>query len=70
MHKRLNGIPAVARETQGPEDTADKLEEERLLAQELIDTGTVPYYLSTAVYTLTNQVGFFWGSDFLEGNKL
>jgi len=40
VHKRLNGISAVAREPQGPEDTSDKLEEERLIAQELIDTGT------------------------------
>ncbi|KAF8801769.1 SNF2 family DNA-dependent ATPase [Phlegmacium glaucopus] len=38
VHKRLNEIPAVAREPQGPEDTPEKLEEERLLAQRLIDT--------------------------------
>jgi hypothetical protein len=40
VHKRLNGIPAVAREPKGPEDTPEKLEEERLIAQEFIDTGT------------------------------
>ncbi len=39
VHKRLNGIPATAREPQGPEDTPEKLEEERLAAQEFIDTG-------------------------------
>jgi SWI/SNF-related matrix-associated actin-dependent regulator of chromatin subfamily A member 5 len=38
VHKRLNGIPAVVRELQGLEDTPEKLEEERLIAQELIDT--------------------------------
>jgi len=32
VHKRLNGISAVAREPQGPEDTPDKLEEEHLIA--------------------------------------
>lgn len=40
VHKRLNSIPAVAREPQGPEDTPERLEEERLNAQEFIDTGT------------------------------
>jgi SWI/SNF-related matrix-associated actin-dependent regulator of chromatin subfamily A member 5 len=39
VHKRLNGIPAVAREPQGPEDTPDKLEEEQLIAQEFINIG-------------------------------
>ncbi|KAF8177441.1 SNF2 family N-terminal domain-containing protein [Pholiota molesta] len=38
VHKRLNEIPAVAREPAGPEDTPEKLEEERLAAQEFIDT--------------------------------
>jgi len=38
VHKRLNGIPAVAREVQGPEDTPDKLEDERVIAQEFIDS--------------------------------
>ena len=37
--QRLNEIPAVAREPQGPEDTPEKLEEERLAAQHFIDTG-------------------------------
>ncbi|KIY43532.1 hypothetical protein FISHEDRAFT_53398 [Fistulina hepatica ATCC 64428] len=37
VHKRLNGIPATLREA-GPEDTPDKLEEERIAAQEFIDT--------------------------------
>jgi len=41
VHKRLNGISAVVREPQGPEDTPDKLEEDRFIAQELIDTGTI-----------------------------
>ena len=39
VHKRLNGIPAVAREVQGPEDTPEKLEDERVIAQEFIDSG-------------------------------
>jgi len=39
VHKRLNGIPATAREPQGEEDTPEKLEEERLIAQEFIDNG-------------------------------
>jgi len=34
----LNDIPAVAREPQGPEDTPEILEEERLAAQHFIDT--------------------------------
>ncbi|PFH46856.1 hypothetical protein AMATHDRAFT_68955 [Amanita thiersii Skay4041] len=38
VHKRLNGIVATLRESQGPEDTPDKLEEERRVAQEFIDT--------------------------------
>ncbi|EGN93575.1 hypothetical protein SERLA73DRAFT_171912 [Serpula lacrymans var. lacrymans S7.3] len=38
VHKRLNGIVAVAREAQGPEDTPEKLETERQAAQEFIDT--------------------------------
>ncbi|KJA19167.1 hypothetical protein HYPSUDRAFT_144090 [Hypholoma sublateritium FD-334 SS-4] len=38
VHKRLNGIPAVVREPVGPEDTPEKLEEERITAQEFIDT--------------------------------
>ncbi|KAL4252780.1 SNF2/RAD54 helicase family protein [Abortiporus biennis] len=36
-HKRLNEIPAILREPQGPEDTPEKLEEERKAAQEVID---------------------------------
>lgn len=32
-------MPAVATEPQGPEDAPEKLEEERLIAQEFIDTG-------------------------------
>ena len=35
----LNGINAITREPQGPEDTPEKLEAERVTAQELIDTG-------------------------------
>ncbi|KAF8715643.1 hypothetical protein AX14_012523 [Amanita brunnescens Koide BX004] len=38
VFKRLNGIAATVRETQGPDDTPEKLEEERQAAQELIDT--------------------------------
>ncbi|KAF9031921.1 SNF2 family N-terminal domain-containing protein [Panaeolus papilionaceus] len=38
VHKRLNGITATTREPQGPEDTPEKLEEERIAAQEFIDT--------------------------------
>ncbi|OCH89738.1 SNF2 family DNA-dependent ATPase [Obba rivulosa] len=36
-HKRLNDIPATLREPVGPEDTPEKLEEERRAAQEFID---------------------------------
>lgn len=39
VHKRLNGISATTRESQGTEDTPEKLEEERLAAQEFIDNG-------------------------------
>ena len=35
----MNEIIAVARDSQGPEDTPEKLEEERLAAQHFIDTG-------------------------------
>ncbi|PPQ77798.1 hypothetical protein CVT24_005896, partial [Panaeolus cyanescens] len=38
VHKRLNGIGATTREAQGPEDTPEKLEEERVAAQHFIDT--------------------------------
>ncbi|KAF8551112.1 hypothetical protein OG21DRAFT_1445699 [Imleria badia] len=38
VFKRLNGIPATARDPQGPEDTPEKLEAERAAAQEFIDT--------------------------------
>ncbi|KAJ6518654.1 SNF2 family N-terminal domain-containing protein [Mycena sanguinolenta] len=37
VHKRLNGIPAIVRESTAPEDTPERLEEERLAAQEFID---------------------------------
>jgi SWI/SNF-related matrix-associated actin-dependent regulator of chromatin subfamily A member 5 len=37
--QRLNEIPAASREPQGPKDTPEKLEEERLAAQHFIDTG-------------------------------
>ncbi|KAM6503036.1 HAND domain containing protein [Amanita muscaria] len=39
VFKRLNSIPATVRESQAPEDTPEKLEEERQAAQEFIDTG-------------------------------
>ncbi|KAH0825693.1 hypothetical protein J3R83DRAFT_10876, partial [Lanmaoa asiatica] len=39
VFKRLNGIAASARESQGPEDTPEKLEAERAAAQGFIDTG-------------------------------
>ncbi|OAX37874.1 hypothetical protein K503DRAFT_866560 [Rhizopogon vinicolor AM-OR11-026] len=38
VHKRLNGIAATLRETQGPDDTPETLEVERAAAQEFIDT--------------------------------
>ncbi|KAF5352870.1 hypothetical protein D9756_006326 [Leucocoprinus leucothites] len=38
VYKRLNGIPAVAREPASEEDTPEKLDEERQAAQEFIDT--------------------------------
>ncbi|KAM6494001.1 SNF2 family N-terminal domain containing protein [Amanita muscaria] len=38
VFKRLNSIPATVRESQAPEDTPEKLEEERQAAQEFIDT--------------------------------
>ncbi|KAK7030739.1 SNF2 family N-terminal domain-containing protein [Favolaschia claudopus] len=37
VHKRLNGIPATVRESTAPEDTPERLEEERVAAQEFID---------------------------------
>lgn len=37
--QRLNGIPATVRESQAPEDTPERLEEERVAAQEFIDNG-------------------------------
>lgn len=37
--QRLNGIPAVTREPATEEDTPEVLEQERLAAQEFIDTG-------------------------------
>jgi len=38
--QRLNAITAPLRETQVPEDTAEKLEAERQAAQDFIDNGT------------------------------
>ncbi|KAJ7077900.1 SNF2 family N-terminal domain-containing protein [Mycena belliarum] len=37
VHKRLNGLSATVRESQAPEDTPERLEEERRVAQEFID---------------------------------
>ncbi|KAF8216281.1 SNF2 family N-terminal domain-containing protein [Mycena galopus ATCC 62051] len=37
VHKRLNGIAATVRESTAPEDTPERLEEERVAAQEFID---------------------------------
>ena len=37
--QRLNAITATLREPAGPEDTPEKLEEERVAAQEFIDNG-------------------------------
>jgi hypothetical protein len=37
-NQRLNGIAATLRETQGPDDTPETLEAERVAAQEFIDT--------------------------------
>jgi SWI/SNF-related matrix-associated actin-dependent regulator of chromatin subfamily A member 5 len=41
VHKRLNGIAAAPREPQGPDDTPEKIEEDRIAAQEFIDNGKV-----------------------------
>ncbi|XP_006454979.1 SNF2 family DNA-dependent ATPase [Agaricus bisporus var. bisporus H97] len=38
VYKRLNGIPAVARDPQSEDDTPEKLEDERAAAQLFIDT--------------------------------
>ncbi|KAJ7126515.1 P-loop containing nucleoside triphosphate hydrolase protein [Mycena crocata] len=38
VHKRLNAIAATVRESTAPEDTPERLEEERVAAQEFIDT--------------------------------
>lgn len=38
--QKANDIPATLREPQGPDDTPEKLEEERRAAQEIIDNGT------------------------------
>jgi hypothetical protein len=37
--QRLNEIPATLRESQGEDDTPEKLEAEQQAAQEFIDTG-------------------------------
>ncbi|KAJ7355421.1 SNF2 family N-terminal domain-containing protein [Mycena albidolilacea] len=37
VHRRLNSIPATLRESTAPEDTPERLEEERAAAQEFID---------------------------------
>ena len=37
--QRPNGITAAIRDPPGPDDTPEKLEEERLTAQEFIDDG-------------------------------
>jgi hypothetical protein len=37
--QRLNDIPAALRESQGEDDTPEKLETEQQAAQEFIDTG-------------------------------
>jgi hypothetical protein len=39
FRQRLNGITATLREPTGPDDTPEKLEEERLAAQDFIDNG-------------------------------
>ena len=48
----MNEIPAVAREPQGPEDTPEVLEEERLAAQHFIDTGMCLLSLYSTWYSL------------------
>jgi SWI/SNF-related matrix-associated actin-dependent regulator of chromatin subfamily A member 5 len=43
--QRTNGIAATTREPAGPEDTPEKLEEERQAAQDFIDNGELILYL-------------------------
>ena len=45
--QRANDIPATLREPAGPEDTPEKLEEERQAAQEFIDNGRPVMILSS-----------------------
>ena len=45
--QRLNEIPATVREPQGEDDTPEKLEAERLAAQEFIDTGKFQFGVHT-----------------------
>ena len=52
----MNGIPATARDPQGPEDTPEKLEAERTTAQEFIDSGK--YIIRNPLATLTCTVHF------------
>ncbi|EED77797.1 predicted protein [Postia placenta Mad-698-R] len=62
-HKRANDIPATLREPGGPEDTPEKLEAERLAAQQSIDIdqSVVAYYVvpsltcNTSVEPLTEE---------------
>lgn len=58
LFQRLNGIPAVAREPQGEEDTPEKLEEERVAAQEFIDTAEPLTEEETALKEEYAQQGF------------
>lgn len=52
--QRLNGIYAIAREAQAPEDTPEKLEEESIAAEEFIDTSSL-LLLIMVIPSLTRQ---------------
>ncbi|EED82663.1 predicted protein [Postia placenta Mad-698-R] len=57
-YKRANDIPAILREPGGPEDTPEKLEAERLAAQQSIDNdqSVVAYYVVPSL-TCNTSVG-------------
>jgi len=54
--QRLNGIVATLREPQGPEDTPDKLEEERQAAQLFIDTGWLAFFIPPSLIELIRRL--------------
>jgi len=69
VHKRLNGISAVARDPQGPEDTPEKLEEERLILQDFIDTQVCHLQFVKTVWLKKNMTGEPLDDDDLERKK-